>query len=372
MDGRYFNFVSNYTDYMRYVNLLCRASAVYMGISDKKVPGTNEKYKNYDWSRYTNLKAASKSENKKKRGIWESITDGIKDIMEDVEEEIFGDYKYVKFYVDPSSSFSESIGNGTTESQVAGLFDSAEGLMKDINFLTANNATLDTVKSAVSSAVGAVSDIYGKDSTSNIKKLLGLSEHIISGSNIIFPKMWGDSDYDKSYNFTVNLVSPYGDPESIYLNIIVPMMHLVALGLPRQTSANSFTSPFLVKVFSKGWFSCEMGMVTSIQIDKGGSGDWNISGLPTEVKITLSVQDLYSNLMMTKSSKPQLFMNNQGLIEFLAVTCGVDITKPDLSMKLELIISTFINTLYDIPSNTYNAFIENIRNKIEPFFKITN
>lgn len=371
--GRYFNFISNYTDYMRYVNLLCRVCSMYVGLGEKNVPGTTEKYKNYDWSRYTNLKSAPKK-SEKKQGIWENIKDGVEDIFDNISDEIFGDYRYVKCYVDPSSSFSESINNSTTSSQLAGLYDTAEGLVKDIAFLTSSNGSsaLDSVGSAVSSGINSLASSFDKDSTSNIKRLLGMAEHVITGSNIIFPEIWSDSKFDKSYSFTINLISPYGDVESIFLNIIMPLMHLIALGLPRQTSANSFTSPFLVKVFSKGWFSCEMGMVSGISISKGGSGDWNVHGLPTVVKVDISVTDLYSNLMMTKSSKPQLFVNNQGLIEFLAVACGVDITKPDITTKIETIISTFLSSLYDIPSSTYNAFIESIRNKIEPFFKITN
>ena len=376
IDGRYFNFTANYSDYMRYVNLLCRVCSIYMGIGDRTVPHVGEKYKNCDWSRYINYEAAPKQKEKKKKkeSIWENIKDGIEDIMENVSDELFGDYKYLKCYVDPSSSFSESISNGTTESQMAGLYDSATGLVKEIQFLTSANGSsaLDSVTSAIGAGINGLTDTFNSDGMSNIKRLLGMADHVITGSNVIFPKLWSDSDFDKSYNFTVNLISPYGDVESIFLNIIMPLMHLIALGLPRQTSANSFTSPFLVKVFSKGWFSCDMGMVTGISISKGGSGDWNVFGLPTVVKVDISVTDLYSNLMMTKSSKPQLFMNNQGLIEFLAVTCGVDITKPDISMKLETIISTFVNSLYDLPSSTHDSFVEAIRNKIEPFFKLTN
>ena len=194
----------------------------------------------------------------------------------------------------------------------------------------------------------------------------------ISGSNIIFPEIWGDASFSKSYQFTINLVSPYGDPESIFLNIIMPMMHLIALGLPRQTSANSFTSPFLVKVFCKGWFSCELGMVDSISIEKGGNGDaWSVSGLPTEAKVTLSVKDLYSNLMITKTTNPSLFFNNQGLIEFLSVTCGMDIREPNLITKLETIINSIFSNLYDIPKNAYNSFIESIRNKVNELIQLT-
>lgn len=168
----------------------------------------------------------------------------------------------------------------------------------------------------------------------------------------------------------MNLVSPYGDPESIFLNIIVPMMHLIALSMPRQTSANSFGSPFLVKAFAKGWFSCDLGMIDSISIDKTGSS-WNVHGLPNEVKITIGITDLYKNLMISKSTAPQLFFVNQGLIEFLAVTCGMNITQGNLALKLSTIFSSFKDAIWDAPSNLYDSIVQRLRNWIEPWFKVT-
>jgi hypothetical protein len=368
-EGRYFDFIANYEEYMRYVNMLCRVCAVYIGIGEEKVPGSDTPYKSYDWSRYVNYKNSTQTPTK---GIW----DAVEKAFSSVEEEIFGDYRYLKCYVDPNASFSESSSNSTDRSQIAGMFESLEPLVREVQFLTGGDGT-----GAMESVGGIINDarktIMGTDtlkgaSTSNLSRLLGLANHTVTGANVIMPEIWSDSNYQKSYDFTMHFVSPYGDLESIYLNVIMPMMHVLALALPRQTSANSFTSPFLVKVFSKGWFSCEMGMVDSISIEKGGgNGDaWNVHGLPNEATVKISVRDLYPNLMMTKASKPALFFNNQGLIDFLAVTCGVDITQPNLSMKLESIISTYLTSLYDIPSNWYNDIIQSVRNKLMPMFKL--
>ena len=115
-----------------------------------------------------------------------------------------------------------------------------------------------------------------------------------------------------------------------------------------------------------------MGMISSIQIEKGGDGErWNVNGLPTEAKVTLSVTDLYPNLFIPKASQPVHFLNNQGLIEFLAVTCGMDITKPNVVTKIQSIFSTYLNTMFDIPTNFYNNVLDGLRNTIEPLIKIT-
>lgn len=366
-EGRYFDFIPNYEDYMRYVNMLCRVCSIYIGIGDKLVPGTDTPYKKYDWSRYVNYNNSIQSQPK---GIW----DVIEGAVDDVEEAIFGDYKYLKCYVDPSVSFSESASNSSTTSQVANLFDQIEPIIKEAQFLSGGDGTgaMESIGGAVSKVTSSLRNHFDEATASNVSKLIGLAEQTITGANIIMPEIWSDSKYDKSYGFTMHFVSPYGDPESIFLNVIMPMMHMIGLALPRQTSANSFMSPFLVKVFSKGWFSCELGIVTNIRIEKGGDGSaWTVHGLPNEVTVQIDVADLYSNLMITKSSKPWLFFNNQGLIDFLAVTCGVDITQPNLILKLESIISTYLESLFDIPSNYYKGIIQSVRQKLEPLFKIT-
>ena len=60
--------------------------------------------------------------------------------------------------------------------------------------------------------------------------------------------------------------------QSIFLNCFVPMFHVLGFVLPRQTTANSYESPFLLKAHCGRWFSCEMGVMDSVEINKGGQG----------------------------------------------------------------------------------------------------
>ena len=376
---RYYGFISAYSEYMRYVNLLCRVCAHYMGIADRKVPGYTKTYGEFDWGRWTNINYTDQNNNNVSRvGIFEKIGGAFQDAMESTKDkivdDIFGEYKYVKCYVDPSVSFSESSSNSTQPSQVAGLFDSLESIVKEVGFFSNGSGILsgavDMLQSGTSTIANSATGIFDADVSAGLSKIIGNATHVISGSNVIFPELWGDSAYNKSYSFTIDLVSPYGDIESNYLNIIVPMMHLIALAMPRQTSANSFGSPFLVKLFAKGWFSCDLGIVESISIEKSPDS-WNVHGLPNEVKVNMSVKDLYTSLSVSKASTPGLFFSNQGLIEFLAVTCGINITQGDIGLKIETIISTFVESLFDIPSNMYDDVIQSIRNSVEGWFKIT-
>jgi len=373
-DIRYFGFVSAYAEYIRYVNLLCRACAIYMGIGDKKVPPPHSDYtySTFDWGRYSNLNYTEpKAENKS--GIFEKIASVADSLKDKIVDELFGDYRFLKLYVDPSGNVNESGSNSTSASQIAGLFDQIEGIVKEIGFFS-NGSFLDSMVSGASEGISSIlngaTGALDSNSSAGLSKIIGNASHVLTGSNVIFPELWSGSDYSKSYSFNINLISPYGDKESIYLNIIVPMMHIIAISMPRQTSANSFGSPFLVKLFSKGWFTCELGIVESIQIEKNPES-WTVDGFPTEVKISLNVKDLYPNLMISKSTAPTLFFSNQGLIEFLAVTCGVNLTTADIGLKIETILKTLTNTITDIPSSMYDTALESIRNAIEPWFKIT-
>ncbi len=59
-ESRYFDFLSDYTSYMKYVNLMCRMSAIYMGIGEERLPLKGvvlDQYQFFDWKnyKYTNV-----------------------------------------------------------------------------------------------------------------------------------------------------------------------------------------------------------------------------------------------------------------------------------------------------------------------------
>lgn len=367
-DIRYFDFVPDYSDYIRYVNLLCRACAVYLGIADMTAPDGKTKYKYYNWENYKYKKAFGKSkEPSPDSSLFDKVKQGVSDTTTTLIDDLFGVGNFVQFYVEPNTSFSESASNSTQHSFLESLVETGEGLMKEMSFLLNTGAVsnVDEMIDKFGSGMQKLGDHVAKGSQNIVSRLLGVAGTTISGANFIFPEIWSDSDYNKSYTININLTSPYGDKESIYLNNIVPMMHILALSIPRQTTANSYGAPFLVKVFSKGRFSCEMGIVDSISIEKGGSGDaWSVDGLPLEIKMTVSVKDLYSNLMITSTKQSALFFQNQGLIDFLSVTCGVDITRPNLELKVETMLAMLTNKTFDIGNVMYNNVMEALKNTI--------
>lgn len=286
-------------------------------------------------------------------------------------ESLLTNFNFVQFYIDPGSSDSESLSNESGDSMLKSIFDNGSNMFKEMGFIlnsggigTANNETMSKLQDFTSGAMQSLSDhISGNALTGVLGRILSLSGNVVRGDNVIFPQVYQNSDYTKSYSFTVHLKSPYGNKLAYYLDICVPLMHLLALGIPRQSSANTYSAPFLVKAYVEGVFTCNMGLVENMTITRGANdSSMTIDGLPTEVDVNITLKDLYCELMMTPQSSPLLFINNTSLIEYLAVTCGISLITPNLTRKMEMIVSSFENAIFDIPKNVVSGANETLQN----------
>ena len=369
-ETRYYDFASDYSNYITYVNLMCRVAAVYLNIDKEKGPDGTTLYRNYHWANYqsfNNYSAPISDDNILK--VIENFTDKLAEKTATLSNDILvGERSYVNFYIDPSTSVNESLSNTTQKSQLEGAFDSVEGIVKEASMLLNSISSAgESMQQFMTSAGEAILGLADTVTLGLFKNMLGLAEkEVLHGANLIYPEIWTDSEYSKSYSIQINLVSPYGTKEAVYLNVLVPMFHALCLALPRQSSANSFSSPFIIRGFSKGRFSIDMGMVESITIDKGPENTWTVEGLPTQVKITLNIKDLYSQLMMSPSNKPSLFFSNQGLMDYLGCVCGVDLSTPNIVLKLRT-VQALLSSINDIPNNAYSKLTESLRNNLRSF-----
>ena len=165
---------------------------------------------------------------------------------------------------------------------------------------------------------------------------------------MVFPELWSDSDYDRSYSIDIKLRSPDADDVSIFLNIIVPYIHLMALTAPRDmdglANSNGYVAPFLVRAFSISMFSIDMGIITDLSITKGGEGNWTTgSGLPTSVDVSLTIKDLYKSMYMTKATLNRndsfftKFIANDAEMEELMTLAGVQTQGISLERRWDIL-----------------------------------
>lgn len=359
-DLRYFEFKQNFAKYISKVNLLNRIGSVFLGIQNYPVPWVtkgNVTFGAYDW-RYYNVGSIY---NKKTQSLKSGVSDSTLNILgafisstmnavSKLADSVSNDDKYIQFYVDANASFSESLSNSTTSSFINNFTEQLEGLGKELAFVSGVSGVdlSGTVNSGLSAADQAVSSIVNGDGAVStfLRKLTGTSKQILAGSNFVAPDIWSDSEYSKSYSFSLSLATPYGNPVAWYLNMWVPMSFALAMALPEQTSGNTFTAPPIVQAFSPGWFSADLAIVDSLSIEKAPSGDtWSSNGLPNEIKINMSIRDLYSSLSLPADYSIKHFFTNTSLINFLLVNCGVDITKASMADKVKVMLALFTNNV---------------------------
>lgn len=392
---RYYDFQQDYYNYMRYVNILCSTAAAFLDLGDVEldgVPLTKYDWKNYRWtadsysSASGNLLKAGKTaltgavntlktygskaldyltgnntSNKKKDTKVSAFEEKEEDktFIEAIES-LCTQMNYIEFYVDASSGLSESASNSTTDSKFQGMMEAGGEMSKEIQFLI-NSGGVDAEKYTEMAREGIdvmTSKMLGDDYGAIkgvMSRITESASTVITGDTMIFPQIYQSSEYSKNYSITVDLRTPYGNKFSYYMNILVPLFHIIAMTVPKQSTANTYSSPFLLKAYYPGVFACNMGIIQSIQIDKSPSGDgWSVDGFPTEVKVTINLVDLYSDLNITPSGNITLFLANSSLIEYIATSCGVNLVTPQLGKRIEKVVNTVKLSMSTLVEDTIN------------------
>lgn len=147
-------------------------------------------------------------------------------------------------------------------------------------------------------------------------------------ARLTLPEIWSDSTFDRSYSLTFKFRSPYGHRLSIFENTIVPLVFLIAMASPRQVGSSSYTNPFYVKAFSKGLFVTELGMVSSLTINRGEDrNDRTQEGFARNVTVTMSIKDVVPKLTMSLDAGifGILSAQNEGFRNYISFIANVDI-----------------------------------------------
>lgn len=346
--GRYYTFEYDYTEYYKHVQAMCMSGAYFLGIENAqiKVGDTYKAIKDVEWDAFG--------------------TDTYKKILSNRE--------YVAFYIDSASQVNETLSNSTTESQLASKVNSFSDTGREISFLLGATTGAEFAESYGSkelidqamTTIQSISDQYlnGNKLFEDIGKNFAT---IACGGKLIFPEIWSDSEFSNSYDINIKLRTPDGDKLSWFLNIYVPLAHLICLTAPREASdagPNGYISPFLVRGFYKGLFNCDMGIITNLSITRGREKAWTLDGLPTEVDVSLELKDLYKMLSITSYASAGSFVNNIGLMDYIANMCGININEPDLTRSIEVYCMLKGYKLTHITSDLWKSAEQYIANRI--------
>lgn len=237
----------------------------------------------------------------------------------------------VMFMVEPVA-FEESLQNQTKDSVIETALDGVnDAVGSEIAFMTNSKVDAgiidniteflgDTVSTAGNFLSGLTEPVTG-GFTSN---LFNGALKSVKGQKMIYPKIFSKSESHMDYQFTVNLTSPYGDIYNYYMNIVVPLMHLIALAAPRMITSNSVASPFLVQAFIPGMCTCQLGVISQMQISKNPNVKHvSAQGFPLDITVKFTIEELYNALSISPANDPASFMFNETLNDYMANLAGL-------------------------------------------------
>jgi len=400
--GKLYTIMPAYPEYFNYVNPMCRAGAVFLGLCSPREDGTyytiggktlDKLHWGYNegvaYELYTEQDTPAEDDLSDLEGADQDIEKTEpKEEYNGNEASVFehpdSSWTYdlqnalyyrnsVPFYINSEASFQESFTNETSESTLASAINGLSDRAREIQFLlgTASGAvgdafdrvnadgTLSEIKEQIDSIVSKVSK-----GNSIFTTIANSVKTIVSGGRMLFPQIWSNSNFNKSYSISIKLVTPSYDRFSWWLNIYVPLCHLMAFVLPRSEYVNSYTTPFLVKAFYKGMFNIDMGIITEMSFTRGKEGSWTSDGLPTVVDVSFTIQDLYSAMGMTSSGKmfKGFTLQNVSELDYLANLCGININQPDIVRMATLWYA------FNITGEVY-SFIPNLKLNIDSMFR---
>lgn len=267
-------------------------------------------------------------------------------LVEFSKAELADGAQFVTFRVDHVDSVSESFSNSAGEPEIANKINSASSSARQTRFSFAEgNLGSGGIAGVVEGALGGVKDVV-----SGFVNGIGMSGiAAAAGSAFIdIPQIWESASADlPTADYTIQLRSPYGNKLSRFQNLYVPLAMLLAGALPLSTGKRSYTSPFLVEIYSKGKNQTRLGIIDSMSVTRGvGNLGWTREGEPLGIDVSFSVLDLSSVMHMPISANFSLnptqgiFDEDSVFNDYMAVLGGLGLTDQTyIGKKLRLNIT---------------------------------
>ena len=366
-----------YDEYYRYVNVCCQTTAKLLHLDGSKgsVTRTHGVRINgkpvKDFSAYTWSKALSKD-----------FTD------------YFSAASAIPFYINANVTVSESFNNDTTESALAGTVKNKEEQARELSFLlnTAGSASNGGLTSKVTDGLSNLTSSLASNASaaSLISSVKNSMASIAAGGSMMFPELWSSSSMGRSYQVDIKLRSPDGDALSIYLNVLVPLYHLICLAAPQMMNDNYnvYFSPFLVKAYCKSMFNIDMGIITSMDVNKGKEGSWNANGIPTEIDVSLTIKDLYDVFSLTpysdgldltnpiadavglgKSSTAKRIVRNTAMMDYLCNNAGLNLNQNEVMRQITIYKMLRLRSITNWPNNKWLELQKKVDNGLAKIYR---
>lgn len=301
----------------------------------------------------------------------------------EAEESSFADHlankvACVQFMVEPGE-ISESLSNQTEPSMVESAVDAiTNSVGSELAWITNSRADigmldglLEFMGDVTTTALTTVSSLMRPVTGGFIDNIFNGAIRSIKGQKMIYPEIYKSSKSTMNYEFDITLTSPYGDIYNYYMNILVPLLHLIALAAPRMVTSNTTTSPYIVQAYIPGMCTCQLGIVEQLSIQKNPDGKHvSVNGFPLTVKIHMVIKELYNALSISPAYDAGSFLFNETLNDYMANLCGLI---PSVDTYAEQRKAMFSNLSNYLESGAYmndvvSPWVERIEDIVNPFY----
>lgn len=243
-----------------------------------------------------------------------------------IDSQIHDGTLFATFIVDHTGPVNESWSNSVTESELSKKLNGIVSDMASARFSLAEGNILGSIQQSIVTAVtdtvsGALSGFTGG--------LSNVVEGLAGAGYMDVPKHWQSSSYNAAKSsYSIQLITPYGNPISQLINLDIPLAMLIAGALPRSTGRASYTAPFLCQIYDRGRCQHRLAMIESLSFNRGTSHlGFNDIGSALAIDVTFSVVDLSSIMHMPISTgfigDIDIAQDEDNvMVDFLAVLAG--------------------------------------------------
>lgn len=362
-----YEFICDYNDYINRLNGLARVASIMMGIGDRDMPyaKNGEKYRNFDYGYYTTANRGNQSEDSPKNG---NALDKLFWQLETGLKSTFNDDQYIHFFIsNEGTTMSESATVETTDSPLKDILDNGQlnNTIKSLQFVMGGAMTQDGIAEELGADLNELKNkmaAAGDDSI--VKSLMGTLSGLAAGGRLIVPDMIDSTSFKQSTSCVLYFRSLTGDPEDVFLRVMLPTLAILNFALPKQLANNMYGYPYVVKCYQRGIYNSDLAVIGGVDIERGGADNisWTESGIPTEIKVSFSITPLHESLMAGNGRNPFLFMDNGPLLEYIGNLCGIDLNVSQFATKWELfnnLLGNYFGDGFTVAGRTISGAIKN-------------
>jgi hypothetical protein len=208
------------------------------------------------------------------------------------------------FKVNYTGTVSESFSTSVKEPAIQSALNGFSRTARDVKFNLSGGELVSGLLGDTIDAVVNTAEEFIKGKIDGLTfGFTNILTALLGGGFIDVPKQWEDTTVTlPKINYTMDLVSPYGNTISQLQNIYIPLAMIMAGALPLGTGKQSYTSPFLCSIYDRGRQYVKLGIIDSLSISRGTTNlAFNATGRPLGMEVSFSVLDLSSIMSMPVS-----------------------------------------------------------------------